>query len=118
MLIIGILLRSFETIPVGMAFIGETAFGDLIEWSAMIFLGGLLLALPVMVALLLVNIGVGVVTRAAPSLNIFAVGFPVFLLTGFSVFILSMAGIGARIQWLWLEGIEQVKDLVQVPGVL
>ena len=43
MLIIGILLRSFETIPVGMAFIGETAFGDLIEWSAMIFLGGLLL---------------------------------------------------------------------------
>jgi flagellar biosynthetic protein FliR len=118
MLIIGILLRSFETFPVGVAFIGEAAFADLIEWSAMIFLGGLLLALPVMVALLLVNIGVGVITRAAPSLNIFAVGFPVFLLTGYSVLTLSMAGIAARIQWMWIAGIDQVKDLVQVPGVL
>jgi flagellar biosynthetic protein FliR len=66
----------------------------------------------------LVNIGVGVITRAAPSLNIFAVGFPVFLLTGYSVLTLSMAGIAARIQWMWIAGIDQVKDLVQVPGVL
>ena len=84
----------------------------------MIFLGGVLIALPVMVALLLVNIGVGVITRAAPSLNIFAVGFPVFFLTGYAVLVISMTSIGARIQWLWLEGMEQVKTLVSVPGVL
>lgn len=117
-LVIGILLRSFETFPVGVAFIGEADFAALIEWSAMIFLGGVLLALPVMVALLLVNAGVGVVTRAAPSLNIFAVGFPVFFLTGYLILILSMAGMGARMQWLWMEGIERVKDFVLVPGVL
>ncbi|MEE2820278.1 MAG: flagellar biosynthetic protein FliR [Pseudomonadota bacterium] len=117
-LMIGILLRSFETFPVGVAFISEANFTALVEWSAMIFLGGMLMALPVLVALLLVNIGVGVMTRAAPSLNIFAVGFPVFFLTGYAVLILSMAGIGARIQWLWMEGIERVKDFVLVPGVL
>ena len=118
MLVIGILLRSFETYPVGMAFIGQSTFGDLIEWSAMIFIGGVLIALPIMVALLLVNIGVGVITRAAPSLNIFAVGFPVFFLTGYAILILSLASIGSRMQWLWMEGIEQVKNFVQVPGVL
>lgn len=118
MLIIGILLRSFETVPIGAALIGQVAIGNLIEWSAMIFLGGVLIALPVMVALLLVNIGVGVITRAAPSLNIFAVGFPVFFLTGYAVLVISMTSIGARIQWLWLEGMEQVKTLVSVPGVL
>ena len=117
-LMIGILLRSFETFPVGVAFISGANFTALVEWSAMIFLGGMLMALPVLVALLLVNIGVGVMTRAAPSLNIFAVGFPVFFLTGYAVLILSMAGIGARIQWLWMEGIERVKDFVLVPGVL
>ncbi|HAN81150.1 MAG TPA: flagellar biosynthetic protein FliR [Gammaproteobacteria bacterium] len=117
-LMIGILLRSFETFPVGVAFITGANFAALVEWSAMIFLGGMLMALPVLVALLLVNIGVGVMTRAAPSLNIFAVGFPVFFLTGYAVLILSMAGIGARIQWLWMEGIERVKDFVMVPGVL
>jgi len=117
-LMIGILLRSFETFPVGVAFISGANFAALIEWSAMIFLGGVLMALPVLVALLLVNTGVGVITRAAPSLNIFAVGFPVFFLTGYVVLILSMAGIGARIQWLWMEGIDRVKDFVLVPGVL
>ncbi|HBX27228.1 MAG TPA: flagellar biosynthetic protein FliR [Gammaproteobacteria bacterium] len=117
-LMIGILLRSFETFPVGVAFISGANFAALIEWSAVIFLGGILMALPILVALLLVNIGVGVMTRAAPSLNIFAVGFPVFFLTGYAVLILSMAGIGARIQWLWMEGIERVKDFVLVPGVL
>ena len=117
-LMVGILLRSFETFPVGVAFISGVNFAALIEWSAMIFLGGMLMALPILVALLLVNIGVGVMARAAPSLNIFAVGFPVFFLTGYAVLILSMAGIGARIQWLWMEGIERVKDFVLVPGVL
>ena len=118
MLLIGILLRSFETYPVGLAFIGQSTYGTLIEWSAMIFVGGVLLALPIMVALLLVNIGVGVITRAAPSLNIFAVGFPVFFLTGYAVLILSLAGIGSRMQWLWMEGVDQVKSFVMVPGVL
>ncbi|MBU24608.1 MAG: flagellar biosynthetic protein FliR [Gammaproteobacteria bacterium] len=117
-LMIGILLRSFETFPVGVAFISGANFAALIEWSAIIFLGGMLMALPILVALLLVNIGVGVMARAAPSLNIFAVGFPVFFLTGYAVLILSMAGIGARIQWLWMEGIERVQDFVLVPGVL
>ena len=84
----------------------------------MIFVGGVLLALPIMVALLLVNIGVGVIARAAPSLNIFAIGFPVFFMTGYTVLILSLAGIGSRMQWLWMEGVDQVKNFVLVPGVL
>ena len=83
MLLIGILLRSFETYPVGLAFVSQSTYGTLIEWCAMIFVGGILLALPIMVALLLVNIGVGVIARAAPSLNIFAIGFPVFFMTGY-----------------------------------
>jgi len=118
MLVIGILLRSFETFPVGVAFVQTANFANLVEWSSMIFLGGVLLALPIMVALLLVNSGVGIITRAAPSLNIFAVGFPVFFLTGYAVLILALPTMGARMQWLWLEGIERVKDFVQVPGVL
>ena len=118
MLLIGILLRSFETYPVGLAFVSQSTYGTLIEWCAMIFVGGVLLALPIMVALLLVNIGVGVITRAAPSLNIFAIGFPVFFMTGYAVLILSLAGIGSRMQWLWMEGVDQVKNFVLVPGVL
>ena len=47
------------------------------------FAAGLVMALPVIVALLLINIGMGVVSRAAPQLNIFAIGFPITLMMGF-----------------------------------
>jgi flagellar biosynthetic protein FliR len=43
-----------------------------------------------MVSLLFTNIGLGVVTRAAPSLNIFAVGFPAMIIAGFLILIVSM----------------------------
>ena len=78
------------------------------------FTGALLISLPVMAALLLLNAGLGVVTRAAPSLNIFAVGFPAMMLAGFTVTVLSMESIGLRLQWLWVQGFSTLTDLMGV----
>jgi flagellar biosynthetic protein FliR len=75
------------------------------------------MALPVMVSLLFINIGLGVVTRAAPSLNIFAVGFPAMIIAGFLILIISMESIGARIEWLWVQGFTVVRDVLGVPHV-
>jgi flagellar biosynthetic protein FliR len=52
-----------------------------------------------------------VVTRAAPSLNIFSVGLPATIIAGFLVLMLSLANIGSRIQWLWLQGLLQIRSL-------
>jgi len=57
-------------------------------------------------------IGLGVATRAAPSLNIFSVGFPAMIFAGFAILILALPSIGARIQWLWMQGFFQVRTLV------
>ena len=81
------------------------------------FLGALLMALPVMVFLLFINVGLGIVTRAAPSLNIFAVGFPAMILAGFLILILSMDTIGGRIDWLWTQGFNVLRDLTGMPHV-
>jgi flagellar biosynthetic protein FliR len=75
-------------------------------------LGAVLISLPVMVTLLFINIGIGVITRAAPSLNIFAVGLPATIVIGFLVLVMSMANIGARLQWLWTQGLTQTRVLV------
>jgi len=72
----------------------------------MIFLGAVLLGLPIMVALLFINIGLGVITRAAPALNIFAVGFPAMILAGLVLLSMSMTSIGYRIQWLWQQAFD------------
>ena len=78
------------------------------------FLGAVLVALPVMVALLFINVGLGVVTRAAPSLNIFAVGFPAMLLAGFLLMWLTMGSIVGRMEWLWLQGFDVLRQLLGV----
>jgi flagellar biosynthetic protein FliR len=102
-LVISLLLESFKLLPIGEIIEAKPLLLLTIEWSAMIFLGGLLLALPIMTSLLLINIGLGVITRAAPALNIFAVGFPAMILAGMILLAMSMSSIGFRIQWLWQE---------------
>jgi flagellar biosynthetic protein FliR len=86
----------------------------MIQWSSMMFLGAVLLALPIMVSLLLINIGLGVITRAAPALNIFAVGFPAMILAGIILLSMSMSSIGFRIQWLWQESFKVMNQALGV----
>ena len=80
----------------------------------MLFIGGVLLALPVLVTLLFINIGLGVVTRAAPSLNIFAVGFPAMLIVGLVVLWIALGSMGERLQWLWVRGLSEVQSVLGV----
>ena len=114
LMLISILLDSFTLIPVGQSLLSLAAIGQLLAWSSMMFLGAVLIGLPVLVTLLVVNIGLGVMTRAAPSLNIFVVGLPATILAGFMILLLSMGSIGSRIQWLWLQGFAHVRDVLGI----
>ena len=115
-LLLNLVLESFNSMPIGSHLLTTEAFKQFIAWSSMLFLGALLIALPVMVALLFINIGLGVATRAAPSLNIFSVGFPAMVFAGYAVLIMALPNIGARIQWLWMQGFFQVRALVGLSG--
>jgi len=78
----------------------------------MMFLAALLIALPVVVTLLFVNVGMGFVTRAAPSLNIFSVGFPAMLLAGFLILWMATPSILVRINWLWIQTFQQMRGIL------
>jgi len=103
LIVFGLVLESFQLIPIGQSFFSQDMLGKMINWSAMMFLGALLIGLPVMMTLLFINVGLGFVARAAPSLNIFTVGFPALILTGFVILIFSMGNNVARIQWVWTQ---------------
>lgn len=113
-LVISLLLESFRSLPIGQMLAPDMLMAVLLQWSTMMFLGALLLSLPIMVSLLFVNIGVGVITRAAPALNIFAVGFPAMILVGMVLLATSMTSIGYRIQWLWQESFNVVGQALGV----
>lgn len=90
LIMIDVMAKSFIDLPVAQTGFGKEALWKLLSWSKYIFSGAVLMALPAMAALLLVNIGFGVMTRAAPQLNIFAIGFPVIMTIGFVIIMLSL----------------------------
>ena len=82
LLIIGALIQSFTTFPVGpepFAFLRATQPQT---WGAEIFRTGLWIALPLVAMLMLVNLVLGIISRVAPQINVFAVGFPITLGVG------------------------------------
>ncbi len=90
LMMIALISQSFATLPVGPDAITNITFTTLANWGGEIFKSGLQLSLPVLTALLITNLALGVLTRAAPQLNIFAVGFPLTLSIGLFVLALSM----------------------------
>jgi len=75
------LLRSFDILPIGQS-LHIQGWSVLFEWSAQIMASGMLLALPLIITLLTINLALGILNRTAQQLSVFAVGFPISLLTG------------------------------------
>jgi flagellar biosynthetic protein FliR len=112
LLLVGLLLESFSAIPVG-TFPDAGAWYDImLRWSPAIFAAGLGLALPVVIALLVINLGLGIVTRAAPAMNIFSVGFPALLIGGFVFLFFALPGLSTGIQTLWSRALETASLLL------
>ena len=86
-----ILVTGFSLYPIGTAFDMTTFIWQVVSLGGWMFLGGALLALPAVVALLIVNIAFGVMNRSAPQLNVFSLGFPFGLMFGLIIiwFLLS-----------------------------
>jgi len=90
LLAIELMADSFQTLPVAVDGISRNGLLEIVAWGSRLFAGGLLISLPIVGAMLMVNMGMGVVMRAAPQLNIFSVGFPVTMLLGFALMWVSL----------------------------
>lgn len=85
LLVLDVLITSFYSLPVGAGLFSADQWFVLAEFGAWLFRASLMLALPAITALLLVNLAFGVMTRAAPQLNVFALGFPITMMGGLVV---------------------------------
>ena len=83
------------------------ASGELALWGAKIFSAGLQLSLPIVAALLITNVALGILTRAAPQLNLFGIGFPITLGVGFLTLTMTLPYMNMPIQTLVNQGIEK-----------
>tara|TARA_B100000795_G_scaffold257614_1_gene231004 strand:- start:134 stop:907 length:774 start_codon:yes stop_codon:yes gene_type:complete len=114
LILIELLLDSFRLWPIGEPQLEMAMVWDVLQWSMLLFSGAAMIALPAMVVLLLTNSAIGVISRAAPSLNVFAVGFPLTLLMGIMVLIVLLPSFMGNVQSLWFQAFQQIRLLLGV----
>jgi len=104
--VIAALWNSFHEVPIGAVPASGRGFLGLVDWAGVIFSTGLHIALPVAAALLAANLALGMMTRAAPQLNIFSVGFPITLGTGLLALYFAIVYLPAYIERFWRDAIQ------------
>lgn len=108
-----ILVESFATLPIGPQGLSQEDFGSLLYLGTWMFTSALQLALPAVCALLFVNIIFGVMTRSAPQLNVFALGFPITMLLGLLVAWLTIGNVMPRFNDLMTQALLMAHDFAQ-----
>ena len=107
-----VITESFTTLPVGTGLM-VNHYWDLVGRLSWVLGAALLLVLPAITALLVVNIAFGVMTRAAPQLNIFSIGFPLTLVLGLGIFWVVLADILSHYQALASEALQWLRELAR-----
>lgn len=118
LLTLSVLAESFELFPVGTTPFSSGGFRALLSWSTVMFSAGLLLALPLITALLIANLSLDILARIAPQLNIFAIGFPVTSLTGFTVLLFSLPHLGSALEKLYERGFVALSEVMRAGGAV
>lgn len=106
LMIIQLVVSSFQSLPITGEGIPRDSFWVLISFASQMFIGAVWVALPAMISILVITMAMGVMTRAAPQLNIFSVGFPVTMLVGFIILMLVIPSIVPRFNQILLQGMQ------------
>ena len=109
LILLSVLQYSFEAVPLaGLAISGAMLMG-LVNWSGTMFIGAAAIGFPVVFGLLGINASVGLIARAAPSLNVFAIGFPALIPAGFIMLLITTPIWFERLENLWFLAFQNIR---------
>lgn len=114
LVLIEVLAESFKSMPISAQGLVANDFMQVVKWGGNIFAGGLAIALPAISSLLVVNIAFGVMTRSAPQLNIFAIGFPITMLLGFSLVMVTLPNVAPKSISLFSEVYHLIQSILGI----
>lgn len=111
LVLVEMLVKSYDVMPPG-TWLAVGRLRDIAFFGGYAFLAGLLLALPVGFLLLCLNLIVGMLSRAAPALNLFAIGLPASLAVGVVALAIAFPAMGDYMLVIIREGLAAVQSLV------
>lgn len=110
--LLDVLFYSFTEVPISLTPFSANGIGVFLEWSRHIWFSGLLLALPLVIVLLSINLAFGILNRTAQQLTVFAVGFPITLTVGFILLVLVIPQSAPFLLELFANGFDTLRDLL------
>jgi len=114
LIILSAIAESFHTLPVGQM-MSVNSYYTVASWGGNIFAYGVQIALPLLAALLITNLALGILTRAAQQLNPFAIGFPITLGIGFFILNFTLPYLPTLLDRVMQEGVGTALRLVIAP---
>jgi len=114
LVLVEVLAESFKTMPISAQGLVADDFMQVVRWGANIFAGGMAIALPAIASLLVVNVSFGIMTRSAPQLNIFAIGFPITMMLGFSLVMVTLPNIAPKSISLFSEVYHLIQSILGI----
>ncbi|MES2754237.1 MAG: flagellar biosynthetic protein FliR [Pseudomonadota bacterium] len=112
LILVDLIVKSYDALPPGQAWLGAERLKAIAFFGGYAFLAGLLLALPVGFLLLCLNLAVGMLSRSAPALNLFAVGLPASLAVGVVALAIAFPAMGDYMLVIIREGLGAAGKLV------
>ena len=100
------LVASFDTLPIPTEHLSSIKYREIVEWGSWMFATALSLALAPLTAMLLINFSFGIMTRAAPQLNIFAIGFPITMTAGLIIMWLTFGNFYTHFEMQWQRALD------------
>lgn len=110
---IKMLVLSFDTLPIGSSGLSQLTFDKISRWGGWMFTAALAMSMSAIVALLLINFSFGILTRASPQLNIFAIGFPVTMLAGITILWLTLGAVMEHFDGQWLRALSMMCEIIE-----
>lgn len=112
LMLVDMVVRSYTALPPGGAWLDPRQLRDIAMFGGYAFSAGFLLALPVGFLLLCLNLVVGMLSRSAPALNLFAVGLPMSLAVGVVALAIAFPAMGDYMVVIVNEGLAATRSLV------
>jgi flagellar biosynthetic protein FliR len=106
-------IRSFDVLPIRIGPLDPNGWGILFEWSSEVMVSGMLLALPLIIVLLTISLSLGILNRTAQQLSVFAVGFPISLMTGLVLLAIVLPQTAPFLSRLFDAGFSTMAKLAQ-----
>jgi len=118
LILIKVLAESFVTLPISSTGLPHTSFRDVVAQAGWMYAAGVLVAMPAIGSLMMVNLAFGILSRAAPQISPFSIGFPMSIILGFVIIFVTLPSASDHLVNMADQMLQMIRMLVQPGGAV